>query len=212
MCLYEELSVGKKGGRKSAAINLTAQTGLSQSSIGNLPFRAILEACQIPPPSEKGMQKCTNKVSDTTVNVNKRDMVKICNELKKMNKAKGLDECAPIRAESDVRYNNPLHSKSGAFQAGTQATCSIIDNVTPQKKIIASFTGNKLCNKGGYLKDNPNCDHSSCAKNLDDDAIIGDEALLTKNAYNEVLQTGLPIGKLSTDGDSAASSAVKKDE
>ena len=33
----------------------------------------------------------------------------ICNELKKMNKAKGLDECAPIRAESDVRYNNPLH-------------------------------------------------------------------------------------------------------
>ena len=119
-------------------------------------------------------------------------MVKICNELKKMKKAKGLDECAPIRAESDVRYNNPLHSKSGAFQAGIQAACSIIENVTPQKKIIASFTGNTLGNKGGYLKDNPNCDHSTCTTNCYDGAIIGDEAILTKNAYNAEVQTGLP--------------------
>ena len=214
--LFSEEAGGKgKRGRKYAAPNLAVQVGLAHSAIGNSSFRNILLACQIPAPGSSAMEGAAKRVGQKLVEINKEDKNRICEDIRNINVLRGLDPYSPINAESDVQYNNPIYaSKDGTFQAATQATTTIIEDCTPSKQIIGVFTANKLCRKGQALNRKGNkvqCpNHSDCTQNVEKDAVIGDEGKWTKNAYKDIVNTGVRIKHLTTDGDSAAAKSVAK--
>ena len=57
-----------------------------------------------------------------------------------------------ILVEGDGRYNNPLYWSwdRNPFQSATQASQTISENITQNKKIIGCTTRNKLCSKRNW--------------------------------------------------------------
>ena len=121
--LYEEVVDQRRRGPRTAALNLGVQVGLANSMIGSTAFRNTLMAANVPPPSARSMQRSANKVSETITHLNKQDMAAQRKHLRDINEARGLGRDAPIRAEGDGRYNNPLTNGQGRtlLQPATQA-------------------------------------------------------------------------------------------
>ena len=148
--LYEEVETASPHrGPKAVAANIGIQIGLTHSMVSNTAFRNVLMAANVPPPSARVMQQTANKVCDAITVLNEQDMAKQREHLRDVNEGRGLPRDAPIRAEGDGRYNNPLRSGAGntPFQPATQSTYTIIENSTEKKKIISVQTANKLCSK-----------------------------------------------------------------
>ena len=211
--LYEEVESNKRG-RKAAKINIGAQIGLMHSPISNKNFSEILNTANIISPSMSALQKCSNKVSELVEQINRDDMKSIRENLVKENKLLGLSNEKLVRVESDARYNNPIFSGGNTpFQAGTQVSQVMCENMSNDKKIISLFTGNKLCVVASRLRGKgfdikcPN--HVGvCTANLAEDAPIGNEAYYSSQCATEV-SDHLEISHITTDGDSKCYLGVK---
>ena len=213
MKLYEEVE-GRKPGRKSGGPNRALQVGLSHCMIGNSAMRDILLALNIPAPSENGMQKQTNMVSQVLEDVNQEDMnVRLDKLVTQCELNIGQESIAPIVIEGDCRYNNPLGTSTAKtpYQPGTQAVYTISENVTSQKQIIGIACKNKLCKKAETLQKSDNTvtcpDHSGhCSANLKQGDSIGDEGQWVSDIFSEMFKKHptLAIKYFTTDGDSRA--------
>ena len=201
------------GGRRSATVNLGMQVGLSKQGISNHGMREILAAANIIPPSTSSMQKAANKTCKLIKQTNEENMDDIRQELKMMNRLIGNAPDHPLPAEADATYNNRISSGVGKtpYQAGTQATLIVAENLTPSKKIIATQTYSKLCSCARADIDAPH--NEDCTANLHMDASIANEGDYLTEAIESINESGLQIGELTIDGDSssrAAASAIEQ--
>jgi len=210
--LFYEVPSSAKG-RKSATANVGMQVGLSHNMISNTALSQILACANIIPPQYKSMQKQANKVGEALVTLNEQDMQKHRTTTAKIQEYRGRKN-EPIPAEGDGRYNNGLFSGGGRtpFQPATQTVYSLAENVTPKKKIIGIYTGNKLCQQAARLRKTGQqitCpDHSGkCTANLNLTDSIGDEARALRSIQRDIAPQ-LTIGSLTADGDSQAHKAL----
>ena len=136
-------------------------------------------------------------------------MASTCNELQHLNMCIGRSPDHPIPAEADATYNNKIYSGVGVtpFQAGTQATMLVAENLTPNKKIIATKTYSKLCSCRRPTTDSPHS--ASCTANLPRDASTGNEGFYVTDCIDSVNAAGIQIGNLTLNGDSTSRSTVQ---
>lgn len=216
--LYKEVE-STRPGRKAAQLNVAMSLGQMGTSLTTEGMRGMFLTANVLPASASSMQETANKVSKKVAQVNKMSMKKIRSELQEKNVICGLPATTPIRAEGDARYNNSMFSGVGRtpFQAATQVTYTMCENVTTRKKIVSVYCGNKLCKQGEVLRRRgiqvtcPN--HDNCTANLPADTNIGDEKKWAGECIDEMRTDSSPlsVSYLTTDGDSSASlGAVEK--
>ncbi|CAC5369985.1 unnamed protein product [Mytilus coruscus] len=166
-----------------------------------------------PAPSRTDMQRQSNECGEMLVNMNREDMKQQRQIVKQALERSGFPTDTPIPAECDTRYNNPLFGSRTwtPFQPGTQATTTIVENVTARKKIIAVHDANKLCKTASYLRstgENAICPghQGHCSANLKPWDSIGNEELYGELLADQLAEDEQPlvIGQLTTDGDSHA--------
>ncbi|CAC5369984.1 unnamed protein product [Mytilus coruscus] len=147
--LYEEIGEEGKKGRKAGAPNRRLQIGLADTGISNTAWCQLMRTVSHPAPSRTDMQRQSNECGEMLVNMNREDMKQQRQIVKQALGAQGSQTDTPIPAECDTRYNNPLFGSRTRtpFQPGTQATTTIVENVTARKKIIAVHDANKLSAK-----------------------------------------------------------------
>ena len=125
---------------------MTLQTGLSDMPIGNSKARVLLTSLNVLPPALAAIQKASNKVGKTIIEVNSADMKE---------KRKNLQCSSPgvINIAMDTRYNSTRtisYSKPG--QSSSQAVALACETMTENQYIIGTAIQNKLCSTGQYLK------------------------------------------------------------
>ena len=171
--LYTEAETGAPG-PKPAAINLGLQVGLMKQGMSNSGLKEILTAADIASPSISTLQRTANRVGEIIIEENQEDLELQCAKIQQLNESIGRPKTNPIPAEADATYNNPLFSGLGntPFQAGTQATLLVAENLTKSKKIIAVGTYSKLCTCN-VDADKPH--KPQCTANLAPDDSIGNE-------------------------------------
>lgn len=218
--LYEEAPRTGKRGRRFAAPNLAFAAGLTHTGIGPTGARRLLISQGMPAPSATSMQKTAAKVADQLTDLNKADMKSEREFLKKINKVRGLPEDAPIRVESDARYNNPLYASVGKTptHAATQQVLTVAENSTKEKKILSVAVRNKLCQIGAlaqrrrglhHLPCKTEAGHSGhCSATIAQDEQIGDEYQAMQQSVRDLQEDGINIAAVTTDGDSRAFKAV----
>ncbi|CAC5375536.1 unnamed protein product [Mytilus coruscus] len=124
---------------------------------------------------------------------------------------------APSRTDMQRQSNESIQqsvvwiSNKDSFQPGTQATTTIVENVTARKKIIAVHDANKLCKTASYLRstgENAICPghQGHCSANLKPWDSIGNEELYGELLADQLAEDEQPlvIGQITTDGDSHA--------
>uniref|UniRef100_K1Q8E3 Mutator-like transposase domain-containing protein n=1 Tax=Magallana gigas TaxID=29159 RepID=K1Q8E3_MAGGI len=171
----------------------------------------MLLVANIKPASATNIHQTCNKVCKIITDVNKNSMKKIRQVIQELNEKCGLAN-TPIRAERDARYNNATFSAIGKtpFQAATQVTYTLSENVTKKKNVMAVFCGNKLCKKGTHLRakgKEVTCPgHEDCTATIPPETTIGDEKRSAAECISELQSDDRPlvISHFTSDGDSAA--------
>ena len=117
------------------------------------------------------MQKTANKVGDTTSTMTLADLAKKHEDMKQINRLRGLPENAPINIAIDSRYNTTCIT--GAYHAGQNASQAItvaVEKQTAQNEIVGISIQNKLCTLGASLRRrgvNVTCPgHANCTATL----------------------------------------------
>ena len=209
--LYEE-APSKRKGRKPAKTNIALGVALTQSSIGVSGIIDILLACEIPAPSERGLTQVFNEACDNIVDFNENDLSRLRQYLAEINMLRGIKEGAGMRMESDGRFNNSLYSGAGRTpaQPATQASIIICENQTRKKRIVSTFTANKLCHRCG---NEPDIECTNCSANIALHDTIGDEAKWTQKAVEKMAYDPngtTSIAYLTTDRDSKAAVGAQR--
>ena len=93
--LYHEVETGKQG-RKPAAPNIGLQVGLQECTTGIVMSRVIFASMNLPSPCISAMQKTANKVGDTTSTMTLADLAKKREDVKRINRLRGLPGDAPF--------------------------------------------------------------------------------------------------------------------
>ena len=209
--LYTQVESNKRG-PKAAAVNYGVQVGLSHTSISNTGMCNILYAMNTPAPSPRGMQKCTNIVSDSVIKCSEHDMASIRKSIVEVNKLRGAENTS-VNVEMDCRYNNPIHSGVGKtpFQAGTQVTHVTVENTTPTKKVINVVNKSKLCQKCAVnkIKKGVKCAHN-CSANISMESTIGNEEEWARESISILNRDGIHVKHVTTDPDSKTYKALEK--
>ena len=117
------------------------------------------------------MQKTANKVGDTTSTMTLAELAKKREDVKRINRLRGLPEDAPINIAIDSRYNST--SITGAYHAvqnASQAITVAVEKKTAQNEIVGINIKNKLCTLGVSLRRrgvNVTCPgHANCTATL----------------------------------------------
>ncbi len=214
--LYRECDVETKKGRRAVAINRSVIVGLSHSGIGYDGLKNILITMNIPPPSHTCLQRSANIVGEKLIEVNQQDMSDTRHKINQLAKRVGKTS---ISVEGDCRYNNPLQSTGGKtlFQPATQATYSMCENLTKEKKIISVTNPNKLCRTASVLRGqglDVTCPRHQgvCTANISKDQVIGDEKKWASQCLSEMAKDREPLAfsSFTTDGDSRAFQALSE--
>ena len=210
--LYDEVEPDVvKRGRKAARLNRGIQIGLMQTPIGNASLRRILLSANVKPPSIAGMQKMSKKVSQLVEEENTKDMKARRMELMEVNKFRNTSNPAAIDVEGDGLYNNPLYSGVGRtpFQPATQCSYIMVENSTPEKKIISLVTKNKLCSKRGKHRGDCGEHNPSCPVTLDMNKTIGNEKEWARECMEQLKEDNLEVHRITTDPDTSAFRATE---
>ena len=156
MKIFNEVNTGLRG-RKSTTVNMGIQVGLLKQEISNTCIRQVLAATNVIPPSASAMQKSANRVNEIISFTNEHDMANTCNELQHLNMLLERSPDHPIPAEADATYNNKIYRRVRItpFQAGTQVTMLMAENLTPKEKTIATKTYSKHCSCRRPTADSP---------------------------------------------------------
>ena len=210
--IYEEVDTGKRG-PKPAKPNLSVWVALLDNPIMGTGLQEIFHALNCPAPSSNCLQQNANKVGPMIVNMVQEDLRRERAHLKDLIENCGFPRETPIPAEGDGRYNNPLYwsRDRNPFQPATQATYTISENITNEKKIIGCVTRNKLCKR--KLQEAQCPEHpGQCTANLKQQDPIGKEDMATEEICREFLSDQEPtlISHFTTDGDSAAFKGVER--
>lgn len=210
--LYEEVDTGKRG-PKPAKPNLSVWVALLDNPIMGTGLQEIFHALNCPAPSANCLQQNANKVGPMIVEMVQEDLRRERAHLKDLIENCGFPRETPIPVEGDGRYNNPLYwsRDRNPFQPATQATYTMSENVTEEKKIIGCITKNKLCKRRS--QEIPCPEHpGKCTANLQLQDPIGREDKATEEICREFLNDQEPtlISHFTTDGDSAAFRGVER--
>lgn len=143
-------------GRKSAEPNRSLALGLFNTRIATAGVQRLLSSMNKPTPSPSGLQKQLNKVGDNLQKLNESDMARQRAQLKDTLEFGGYARDTPIPAECDRQYNLSLRNsrRHTPFAPATQTRDVLVENLTPEKKIIAFSHENKLCKKGQVARAN----------------------------------------------------------
>lgn len=212
--LYEEVSRSGRG-RRAAQFNVAMAVGHLGTSLTTEGMRGMLLCANIEPASATNIHQTCNKVGKIITDVSKNSMKKIRQDIQELNEKCGLAN-TPIRAEGDARYNNATFSAIGKtpFQAATQVTYTLSENVTKKNNVVAVFCGNKLCKKGTHLrakgKEFTCPGHEGCTATIPPETTIGDEKRWAAECISELQSDDRPliISHFTSDGDSAAASGA----
>ncbi|MEG7521476.1 MAG: hypothetical protein M3H12_00005, partial [Chromatiales bacterium] len=210
--LYTEIETGKKG-RKPAAPNVGLQVGLQESTTGNAKGRLILTCLNLPVPNRSVMQKTANKVAAATATMTLADLAKKRDNIKRINRLRGLPENSPINIAMDSRYNSA--TITGAYHAGQNASQAIAVAVEKQSghgDIVGISIQNKLCSLGASLRrrgQDVTCPgHANCTATLP-----ADEPLSEHRAGFDIGQQfaaqNVGLRYVVTDGDARSAEGVK---
>lgn len=205
--LYDEVDT-QGAGRKAATVNTGLQIGLSKQGISNTGIREVLVSANINPGSRRSMQDSANTVAAGIIEANTQDMNAITDYMQDLNTKIGRARSHPIPAEADGTYNNRIYGAPGntPFQAGTQATFLVAENLTADKKIISAKTYSKLCSCS--VNRNDPIHSTDCTANLEPYESIGNEGAYLTDAITDLNDRGVQIGDLTIDGDSSSRHAA----
>ncbi len=199
---YKEVDTCKRG-RKAAAPNIGVQVGLARQGIGPSGLIDVLSAANVSAPSRKGLQAAANSVSSMLEQENIKDMHDIREQIKHTNTLRGNVQNS-VDVECDGTYSTRYagSSKHTPFQAATQATYIMAENLSEEKKIISAHTYSKLCCCDAGYSAGPHS--STCKQTLPADATIGYESKYMEDCIEDLQADGLNIEYLTLDGDSKA--------
>ena len=150
--LYREVETGKRG-RKPAAPNVGLHVGLQESTTGIAKSRVIFTSINMPSPCLSGMQKAANQAGSTTATMTLADLAKKRENVKEINRLRGLRENAPINIAIDSRYNSA--TITGSYHAGQNASQAItvaVEKQTGKNDIVGICIQKKLCSLGASLR------------------------------------------------------------
>lgn len=193
--LYKEYDTNKVG-RKASTLNQALGLALLNSSIGVVNFRELMISLGIDPGSERGLQRIVNTVAET--------VVELGNENMSQEKAK-LAQYPEVSIACDARYNNRIASTNTPFQGGTQATFTVTEDMSPQKKVIHVHCANKLCPIGTRLLrqgQSVTCPgHIGCTATISKFDSIGDESSYAFQSAKELTKANINVKSVTSDGD-----------
>ena len=192
----------KRRGRLPSKVGVQLQVACSKQPIGNWGMSQVFAACDIAPGSISAMQKASNRVMDTIVTINREQMEKNRDEIKRtMQMRTGLDD-PNIIIMADSAYNNPPKGRSFC-QPGTQVWQPVFCAEAGLTMPIDIATASKLCSCGND-KHGPDC-----RRNYALEKPIGNaEMVLAERSAKSLMVDGgvaLSIGAIVTDGDSHVS-------
>ena len=199
---YQEIESSGKG-RRAAKINVQLQVILTKQPFGNSAVREVLAAIDTPCPSESGMQKNANHVSDAFRDIAEKQLAKNRKLVKSVMELRGHGQ-HPIVAQSDVAYNNPIKGRA-FYQPGTQSWAPCFAGEPGLEHIPIAFqTRSKVCSCVLSGRD-PVIHKEKCEKNFPSSEAMGNsEFHLGKLLAEEMIEgdASLAVGTLVTDGDS----------
>lgn len=135
-----------------------------------------------------------------------RDMAEHRKDVKEFNSMIG-NKTAIIDIQCDSTYNNAVYSGVGRtpFQPATQCTHILVEDTTPEKKVIHITTKNKLCTLGKMHASDEEAKLCHCSANISLQTNIGDKYTLCKEGLIHLKKTdNLEIRNMTTDPDTAS--------
>ena len=154
------------------------------------------------------MQSTANRVNKSIVKTNDNDMATIRKYIKKVQAACGQDK---LNIEVDCRYSNPTQASTGntPFQAATQMTQLVAENLTSKKSIGKNFKSQLCVQCAASRNRNEVINPHDCSSNLDTTESIGNERLWTRESVESLEVDGLHINIINTDPDASAFKGVE---
>ena len=205
--LYDEIPSDKPG-PNPAAINYQFQQSLQEVPIGPSSSRRLLATMDIPHPSRSSMQRTANKIGESMVELNKRDMSEKLELVQEVNRMRGNNP-NEITGAFDCRYNSTtIASAKKPGQCSSQAVGIFSETVTDRKFILAAVFENKLCWKGAWLRGkgfDVECPggHVDCTANLEYVAPHS-EYEMAKDIGTQFAMQDILLKYITTDGDARA--------
>lgn len=211
--LYNEVDV-KGPGPKAACCNVGLQVGLQDSPLGNTRARMLIATTNTPPPCRSSMQKAANKVGAITSTVAEDDLVARRNEIKEINRLRGLPESCPINISMDVRYNSTtITSRHKMGQNASQAVGVVVESQTDQKQIIGMYMENQLCWVGSWLRNRGfyvECPgHANCTANKASTEPLS-ERHIGERIGEDLVDEEIFVRFVTTDGDARGAEGIKE--
>ena len=140
---YDEVSDGDRKGPKPGKLNIQFAVAITSTGTGVRAAQEMLAVMDIPAPSKRILQNRCNQVNDQLVKLSKEVL---SDNRRKVQALMEVWDTKILCTESDVAYNNPPKGRS-FYQAGTQAFCPLVENITQKKLIVAYNVANKLCKR-----------------------------------------------------------------
>ena len=195
---YYRNSVRSLCGSKNSTLNDALAFGLLTSPIGASVFHELFLTIGIDPGSRSGLSKLISQCGLTMLDIGES----VLEETKEYLKQTFTTD---IDVTMDTRYNNPIFSAHTPFQGGTQATTTVIEEVSGQRKIIDVITSSKLCTKGRRLRKTDKTiqcpGHIDCTANLKSHEAIGNEANYAEQAAQSLKLANFNLRHVALDGD-----------
>jgi len=207
--LYQEVNT-KHAGRKAAAVNLTLQSSLMDTPIGNRRAQLLIAGgLDVPPPARCGMQKTANYVSQKITQLNKTDMASRITEIKNVSKS------SEISIAVDGRYNTTTigHAKKPG-QGASQAIAIACETISKHKYIVSAVLQNKLCWTGAWLQNkgmDVDCPsgHEGCTANIARPVPLS-EFDMGKDIGTDLALQGALVRYATTDGDARSCKGIEE--
>ena len=210
--LYNEIETGKRG-RRPAAPNVGLQVGLQESTTGNVKGRLILTCLNLPVPNRSVMQRTANKVATATATMTLADLAKKRENVKRVNRLRGLPENSPINIAMDSRYYSA--TITGAYHAGQNASQAIavaVEKQSGRSDIVGISIQNKLCSLGASLRrrgQDVTCPgHANCTATLPADEPLS-EYTAGVDIGRQFASQNVGLRYVVTDGDARSAEGVK---
>lgn len=212
--MYEHIDTNGRG-PKAARPNMGLQFGLQDTPISNERARLLLAYTGMRPGSRSGMQKNANQAGNITAATNTLDLQEKIQELKEVNKARGLGEDAPLIVEFDVRYGGMrMNNSYRPGQGASDAVGLLVENVTSGKSIIGVYVENKLCYRGAWLRKQGHdvtCPgHDGCTATIPYSDLISEKKIAAELGRQLAGVHNLLVSHLTTDSDAKGPSGIEE--
>ena len=196
--LYDEVDEPNKRGPKTAVLNKAYQAALMHTAIGQQKGRLLLNALDIPVPSETGMSKLAAQVSETLADLADEGMKEKAERVKTKNNT--------IHVSADARYNTTRigSSRRTGLSLTSQSHTLVIENESGLSYVVGQMTQSKICPIGTALMlkgENIQCPgHKGCTATINRFDSLTERAAGQQIA-RDLAKSGIIITQVTTDGD-----------